>query len=186
MGWTYLSISKGNQTKVDDDDYERLRDENILRWNSQLVGKRTYVSKNLYRDGACLKIYLHRWIMKAPAGMTVDHINGDALDNRKENLRLCLPRDNSRNKAYYDECGKVRLHGIQKVGPNKWRATITINRKSNANLGVFSSEKDAAQAYDLAAVLFHGEFAVPNYPAAKRFLKLREKLVAELSSHNSP
>lgn len=40
-------------------------------------------------NGGYKNIYIHRQIMNAPDDMTVDHINGDKLDNRRSNLRIC-------------------------------------------------------------------------------------------------
>ena len=43
-------------------------------------------------------IMIHKFIMNAPKGMCVDHINHDGLDNRRENLRICTYSQNSQNK----------------------------------------------------------------------------------------
>jgi hypothetical protein len=82
-----------------------------------------------------------------PKGLYIDHINRNPLDNRIENLRLCTPTQNEYNKprkGYRFEAGK-------------WRARIKINGK-NKHLGMFDTEEQAKEFYDLAAELVHGEY----------------------------
>jgi len=50
-------------------------------------------------------VRLQRFIMNPPAGMVVDHINGDKYDNRRENLRVCTQRQNTLNRKYESNTG---------------------------------------------------------------------------------
>lgn len=161
-----LKISKGMTTLIDQEDFDRLVAAGRTKWNAQKVGKRYYVSSSFYRPThRSPKVYLHRFIMDCPDGMCIDHINGDSLDNRKINLRICSYRDNSANKK-----SKKKYKGVVKTHNGMWQAQISANG-IHATLGAFTVESEAARVYDLAAALLYGEFAVFNFPFSKKFLK---------------
>ncbi len=161
MNHFLLKISKGMETLIDLEDYDRLKNDNLLKWNAQKSSKRFYVSKNTSSNG---KIYLHRYIMNCPDGFCIDHINGNSLDNRKSNLRICSFRENSRNVK------KDSFKGVTKTRNKKWQAQIQHDG-NHINLGVFSTEADAARAYDIAAAFLFKEYASFNFDFSKKFLK---------------
>jgi len=106
---------------------------------------------------------MHREMMNAPAGMLVDHRNGDNLDNRRSNLRLATPTENSCNRRKKTG-GSSRYKGVTfNRRSGKWFARIRIHGKC-IFLGTFESEVEAARAYDAAAKKYHGEFACLNFP----------------------
>jgi hypothetical protein len=99
---------------------------------------------------------LHRLIIECPDDMVVDHINGDKLDNRRSNLRICQQIENTRNrKTNYDK--KTKGVGFQKRS-GTYRARIRVNYK-HIYLGDFKTEQEALDAYAKAAIYYHGEFA---------------------------
>lgn len=102
---------------------------------------------------------LHRLIMNANPGQLVDHINGDPLDNRLENLRICSHAENMRNRK---PNGGRRWKGISRRG-NGWRAHIKVNGRTIC-LGTYPTDVEAARAYDRAAIQYHGAFARLNFP----------------------
>lgn len=101
-------------------------------------------------------ILLHRYILDAKDDEVVDHINGNTLDNRKENLRLCQRIENARNR----KINKTSTTGYKGISPcyNGFRARIWDGHK-RIHLGVFPNEVEAYHAYCQASVKYHGEFA---------------------------
>lgn len=89
----------------------------------------------------------------------VDHINGDRLDNRRENLRLATKIENGRNSKQRED-NQSGFKGVSRyrVGFDKWRARIRVDKKE-IHLGVFETKEDAYQAYREAAIKYFGEFA---------------------------
>lgn len=100
---------------------------------------------------------MHRLIMNAPKNMCVDHINGNTLDNRRENLRLCSNAENSKNLklAKNNKSGFRGVSWFSKSG--KWRAVITCDGKYQ-HLGLFESKNQAIEAYVQKAKELYGEF----------------------------
>ncbi len=130
-------------------------------WCAVKVRNTFYVRARAKKDSGCgKKVQMHRLIINAKRGQIVDHINGDGLDNRQSNLRICTNMQNMQNmKARW---GKSKYKGVHWVDKQKkWRAQMTINYK-RINLGYFSSEIEAAKAYDTAAIKHFGEFANIN------------------------
>lgn len=110
-------------------------------------------------------IYMHLEIMSVPDGMEVDHINGNGLDNRRENLRLCTRAQNRMNSV--KRIGKSStFNGVYwHKNCRKWRASLKLDGKE-IHIGYFNTELDAAEAYDEKAFELFGEFAKPNFKDA--------------------
>lgn len=97
-------------------------------------------------------------------GKLGDHINGDKLDNRRANLRVCTRSQNQCNRKR-PRCKKLEFRGIKSAG-RSYIASIMLNRKT-IHLGTFKDPTLAALAYDKAAKELHGEFARLNFPDLK-------------------
>lgn len=86
--------------QIDDDDFDKIKKYN---WRAQVMKRTGYdqiyvISHQRIAPYKNKTIYLHRLIMNCPEGMVVDHINGDTLDNRKVNLRVCTRSENLLNR----------------------------------------------------------------------------------------
>ena len=154
-----IPLSRGTFTIVDT---KNLRMLNLYKWYMA----RSYGYKRYARRAENGKtIYMHREIMNAPDGMGVDHINGNGLDNRRENLRFCTIAQNRMNSVKII----AKSSGFKGVewhkSHHKWRARITAAKKE-IHIGYFNTELDAAEAYDEKALELFGEFAKPNFKDA--------------------
>lgn len=125
------------------------------------VDSKGYAKRDIQVAGRKYPRKLHRLVADAPDGVIVDHINGDKLDNRRENLRLVTPRQNCLNRS----ANKGRKYkGVYK---NHKAATYTarINADGKSRyLGSFRDPIDAAKAYDEAAKEYFGDYARLNFP----------------------
>lgn len=147
-----IYIHPGRYMLVSDCDYERLA---YMNWSISPTG---YV----WHARSCT--YVHRKIMNPPAGIEVDHINGNPLDNRRSNLRLATRAQNTRNRKKPIRGVTSQYKGVTwDKSRNKWLAAIGFSGR-RINLGRFVLEIDAALAYDRAAIRYFGEFARLNFP----------------------
>lgn len=105
-------------------------------------------------------VMLHRFIMDAPDGVEVDHINHDRLDNRRANLRLCTHSQNGMNGGIRQHSSQFRGVSWDKVN-QKWIVHIKIGGVQ-CHLGRFKTEQEAADAYDKRAKEVFGDFARLN------------------------
>lgn len=160
----YIPLTKGFFATVDAGDYEWLSQ---WKWCISTLG---YAMRGLYLGGGAKNpknktIWMHRFIMNTPKELFTDHINMDKLDNRRCNLRVCTKSENAYNqKPRKQTTSQYKgVHFFTQMGHlNKpWLAYITVNKK-RTYLGYYKTEEEAALAYNIAAMKYHGNFAKLN------------------------
>lgn len=143
-----IPVSRGEYTKVSNEDFERVKG---INWSLSSI---RYVKNT--RHGL-----LSRFILKPTSNIEVDHINGDTLDNRRENLRFASRAQNVYNtKAQYNSSSLHKGVSYSKIR-KKWVAQITLNG-NHYFLGRYNTELEASKAYNEKAKELHGEFAKLN------------------------
>ena len=105
---------------------------------------------------------MHWEIMGKPEkGYNIDHINGDKLDNRRCNLRVCSGTENIRNRKTHSN-NKSGYKGVWwRKDRHIWNAKIKVDDRI-IHLGQFKNKEDAAIAYNNAAIKYHKKFAKLN------------------------
>jgi hypothetical protein len=148
-----MNLYNGEEFLIDKDDVE---------WASQYTWIKSSRGYVIRQEGRKV-VFLHRQIMNCPKGMVVDHINGNPMDNRKSNLRICTNDENIRNR----KLNKNSTTGYKGVtfkknnGPKKFCSRISFQRK-RIQIGYFLTAKEAAIEYNKMALQLYGEFARLN------------------------
>lgn len=138
-----IYLGKGKVALVDDDDYEMLS-----KFTWRVSGEGQY---------AVATIFMHRLVMGHEPDKYVDHINRQRLDNRKQNLRWATKAQNNANRGVYSKTG---YRGVKEKSDGFY---AFISKHGNMmRFGPFQTIEEAADAYDVAAVEIHGEYAALN------------------------
>jgi hypothetical protein len=154
-----IPLTQGKYAIVDDEDYEQLCK---IKWcyhvgNNPLYG---YAVTNIGKRPNRKQIRLHRFLLKPTASQMIDHKNGNTLDNRRSNIRICTRLQNSMNQKPRNG-SKSSYKGVsfvKKSKRNPWLARIKINGNTKI-LGVFNNIEAAAEAFQKAEIKYRGEFA---------------------------
>lgn len=154
-----IKLTQGKFCVVDDKFYQELIK---YKWHTDNKNRKTDYANNRYT----INMRMHRYIMKL-AGYNienkyVDHINGNGLDNRLENLRLTDKRGNNSNVSKRKN-NTTGYKGVVKDNrhDNIFYSRISVDGRCK-HLGTFHNKQDAAKAYNEAAIKYYGEFANLN------------------------
>jgi len=152
-----IKLTQNKIALVDDEDFEFI---NQYKWHYSKSSK-NYGRAKASQGKRNTLITMHKLLMNPPKGMEVDHINGDPLDNRRANLRIVTHGQNQKNMKISAD-NKSGYKGVSwHKKANKWQAHIRLKCASKY-LGLFTDIKEAAKAYNSAALEHFGEFARLN------------------------
>ncbi len=168
-----ITLACGAVVLVDEDVWRAL---STFRWHAKKWrGKSRRYAQRTIRVGVGQKktISMHRLIAQADPGQFVDHINGDTLDNRRENLRVTDAKGNARNVTRSANQKRGGFKGVfWNRNAGRYEAKIGglgnvrgDGRRGPLYLGLFDDPKEAARAYDAAALEHFGDFAALNFPS---------------------
>lgn len=138
---------------------------------NKVIGLRWYLRRcpqhnDRFYASSCKQknLHMHRLIMDVPAGdknLFVDHKNGDGLDNRRSNLRICTLSQNMMNRVKLSLKKTTSIYKGVGFHKGRFRAYIHANG-GHKSLGYYDDQRDAAKAYNEAAIKYFGEFARLN------------------------
>ena len=151
-----LSMSKGFVALADENDYELL---SMYHWWPDRRSNTIYARAHIGGK----KVYMHLLLMGSNRGFHVDHRDRNGLNNQRYNLRISTVSQNLANQKIRTG-GTSRFKGVcWSKRLSKWHVTTKVRNKS-VGIGYFTSETEAALAYDVFALKTWGEFALLNFP----------------------
>lgn len=150
-----VPLTKGFCAEVDDEDAPLVVGR---KWCAGVSGKGFVYAVSGHMEKRTL---MHRLIVGLKKGdpLVVDHIDGNTLNNRRSNLRVCTQAENARN-AGPQRGSASKYRGVQKQG-SKWISCITKDGVKT-HLGFFSDQVLAAVIYNQAGAKAFGQFFKPN------------------------
>ncbi|KKL08728.1 hypothetical protein LCGC14_2572980 [marine sediment metagenome] len=128
--------------------------------NSYYAGRTVHIAKSK----KTVRVWMHREVIRIPAGLVCDHINHNGLDNRKANLRAATATQNRINSRTARIRKSSKYRGVcRRTDHKKWFAYVYVNGRA-VFTKYFDDATTAARARDKAAKKYHGQFAELNFP----------------------
>jgi hypothetical protein len=148
-----IPLTRSRHTLIDAEDFDRIA---VYLWHTSGTG---YAKTDIRNAITNTHFLMHREVMRCPDDRVIDHIDGNKLDNRKGNLRICTGAENARSRRKSWKSSS-QYKGVKKH-QDRWRAYISVNNVDK-HIGLYRDEAEAAHAYNRAAMEHYGEFAVIN------------------------
>jgi hypothetical protein len=169
-----IPLTRGMNTNVSTCSYEFLSQWNWVATKPNKKGG-WYAARNDYSTGRNHVVFMHAALL--PHASRVDHISGDTLDNRLENLRPATAAQNAWNRKT-PSTNKSGYKGVSWYAPTqKWLVKIYFGNEQ-FHLGLFTDPIEGARCYDRKAIELFGEYARTNFPVSEY---AKEKPIMESS-----
>lgn len=126
-------------------------------WNTVQNYTWRFNTNGYARSGSTNSIYLHQLIINPQDKLFIDHINGNRLDNRKSNLRVCTDQQNKMNHKKQENNTSGCSGVVYRKDTNKWTVRIQVNYKI-INLGCYESLEEAIKVRKQAEIEYFGDF----------------------------
>ena len=162
--WVKIELTQDKEAMIDADDLERVLEFGL--WCAALDDRGRYYSVTAHKEpsGKWKQYKLHRFILDCWGSMPVDHRDGNGLNCRKHNLRICTTGQNARNRRKGTTL-RTSSHyvGVSFERRRNWWIARIQTKGETTYLGHYSTQEEAAIAYDKKALELHKEFAVTNF-----------------------
>lgn len=161
-----IQLTKGYVALVDDGDYARVSQH---KWCAQVQRSKgrirhVYARHSVGKPGAQTTQLMHCFIMGTKG---IDHEDGNGLHNWRGNLRPATKKQNSHSRRVNVNSSSGHKGVTWHKAARKWEAKIGVNY-NNIYLGCFTDILDARDAYDVAALKYHGNVALTNCMLSER------------------
>lgn len=153
-----IQLTQGKVAMVDDQDFELV---NERKWCATKTFNGNYYAACRLKEPGRRMVRLHTFLT---GFKETDHIDGDGLNNQRDNLRDGTHTENSHNSRKHagTRVCSSKYKGVTFIkSRNNWRCGIQVNGKY-IFLGHHKTETIAAQVYNIAAAKHFGEFARLN------------------------
>lgn len=152
----YIQLKHGIAT-IDEQDFDRINQYKWCSVDNDGTGKRYYASCKIGKS----TVYMHRMVMGAQGGESVDHIDGNGLNNSRSNLRLVTPSQNNMNQRVREDNTSGHKGISWCPDREKYQVYINIDRKRKS-LGRYKTLEEAIYVRDQAVRAHYGEFSREN------------------------